>query len=81
MTKTKKHCACASSVQSSEFKGKIVETKTYDEIIENELKKLDVENLTRHVHFLTLFLPEQFLKRGADQRLYTGSFAYTSFNI
>ncbi|CAF4586639.1 unnamed protein product, partial [Rotaria sp. Silwood1] len=58
-----------SSVQSSEFKGKIVETKTYDEIIENELKKLDVENLTRHVHFLTLFLPEQFLKRGADQRL------------
>ncbi|CAF5090401.1 unnamed protein product, partial [Rotaria sp. Silwood1] len=28
-----------SSVQSSEFKAKIVETKTYGEIIENELKK------------------------------------------
>ncbi|CAF0846668.1 unnamed protein product [Rotaria sordida] len=57
----------AGSVQSSEFKAKIVETKTYGEIIENELKKLDVQNLTKHVHFLTLFLPEQFLKRGADQ--------------
>ncbi|CAF2465599.1 unnamed protein product [Rotaria sp. Silwood2] len=57
----------AGSVQSSEFKAKIVETKTYGEIIENELKKLDVQNLTKHVNFLTLFLPEQFLKRGADQ--------------
>ncbi|CAF4972977.1 unnamed protein product [Rotaria sp. Silwood1] len=57
----------AGSVQSSEFKAKIVETKTYGEIIENELKKLDVQNLNKHVHLLTLFLPEQFLKRGADQ--------------
>ncbi|CAF2887577.1 unnamed protein product [Rotaria sp. Silwood2] len=33
----------------------------------NRLGKLDVQNLTKHVHLLTLFLPEQFLKRGADQ--------------
>ncbi|CAF1603342.1 unnamed protein product [Rotaria magnacalcarata] len=57
----------AGSVQSSEFKAKIVETKSYGEIIENEIKKLDVQNLTKHVNLLTLFLPEQFLKRGADQ--------------
>lgn len=56
----------AGSVQSSEFKAKIVETKTYGEIIDNELNKLNVQNLTKHVQLLTLFLPEQFLKRGAD---------------
>jgi dynactin 1 len=56
----------AGSVQSSEFKAKIVETKTYGEIIEGELNKIEVENLTRYVQMLTLFLPEQFLKRGAD---------------
>ncbi len=56
----------AGSAQSSEFKTKIVETKTYGEIIDNELKKIDVHNLSRHVHFLTLFLPEQFIKRGGD---------------
>ncbi len=55
------------SVQSSEFKAKIVEAKTYSEIIESEINKVDVQNLTKHVHLLTLFLPEQFLKRGADQ--------------
>ncbi|CAF0855330.1 unnamed protein product [Rotaria sordida] len=54
------------SVQSSEFKAKIVETKSYGEIIEGELKKIDVHNLSRHVQLLTLFLPEQFIKRGAD---------------
>ena len=56
----------AGSVQSSEFKAKIVETKTYGEIIANELNKIDVQNLARHVQLLTLFLPEQFVKRGAD---------------
>lgn len=56
----------AGSVQSSEFKAKIVETKTYAEVVEAELKKIDVYNLSRHVQFLTLFLPEQFVKRGAD---------------
>ncbi len=56
----------AGSVQSSEFKAKIVEAKTYSEIIENELKKLDVQHLTKHIQYLTLFLPEQFLKRGSD---------------
>ncbi|CAF4117536.1 unnamed protein product [Rotaria sp. Silwood2] len=54
------------SAQSSEFKAKIVETKTYGEIIEGELKRIDVHNLSRHVQLLTLFLPEQFIKRGAD---------------
>ncbi|CAF3351405.1 unnamed protein product [Rotaria sp. Silwood1] len=54
------------SVQSSDFKAKIVETKTYGEIIEGELKKIDVHNLSRHVQLLTIFLPEQFVKRGAD---------------
>ena len=53
-------------MQSSEFKAKIVEAKTYSESIDNELKKLDVHHLTKHVNLLTLFLPEQFLKRGAD---------------
>ncbi|CAF3574555.1 unnamed protein product [Rotaria socialis] len=56
----------AGSAQSSEFKAKIVETKTYGEVIEGELKKIDVYNLSRHVQLLTLFLPEQFVKRGAD---------------
>ncbi|CAF2091547.1 unnamed protein product [Rotaria magnacalcarata] len=56
----------AGSAQSSEFKAKIVETKTYGEVIEGELKKIDVHNLSRHVQLLTLFLPEQFVKRGAD---------------
>ncbi len=27
---------------------------------------MDVQNLTKHVQLLTLFLPEQFLKRGCD---------------
>lgn len=57
----------AGSVQSSEFKAKIVETKSYGEIVDHEIKKLDVQNLTKHVQLLTLFLPEQFVKRGADQ--------------
>ena len=56
----------AGSIQSSEFKAKIVETKTYGEIIENELNKVDVNNYSRYVQYLILFLPEQFLKRGAD---------------
>ena len=56
----------AGSVQSSEFKAKIVEAKSYGEIVEAELNKIDVDHLTRHVQLLTLFLPEQFLKRGAD---------------
>lgn len=56
----------AGSAQSSEFKAKILETKNYSEIIENEVKKLDLSNQSRHVQFLMLFLPEQFLKRGAD---------------
>lgn len=56
----------AGSVQSSEFKAKIVEAKSYSEIIDNELKKLDVKHLNKHVQLLTLFLPEPFLKRGAD---------------
>jgi dynactin 1 len=30
------------------------------------LKKIDVSNFSRHVQFLTLFLPEQFVKRGGD---------------
>lgn len=53
-------------MQSSEFKAKIVEAKTYSDILDHELKKLDVKHLNKHVQFLTLFLPEQFLKRGAD---------------
>ena len=56
----------AGSVQSSEFKAKIVEAKSYGEIIEGEMNKIEVDQLTRHVQLLTLFLPEQFLKRGAD---------------
>ena len=56
----------AGSAQSSEFKAKIVETKTYAEIIEHQLNKVEVEQANRHVQLLTLFLPEQFLKRGAD---------------
>ncbi|CAF0975008.1 unnamed protein product [Adineta steineri] len=56
----------ASSAQSSDFKTKIVEIKTYGEIIEGEVKKIDVHNLSRHVQYLTLFLPEQFTRRGAD---------------
>lgn len=56
----------AGSAQSSEFKAKIVETKSYGEIIESELNKIEVDHLTRYVQLLTLFLPEQFLKRGAD---------------
>lgn len=30
------------------------------------MKKIDASNLSRHVQYLTLFLPEQFLKRGSD---------------
>lgn len=30
------------------------------------MKKLDVNHLNKHIQLLTLFLPEQFLKRGAD---------------
>ena len=56
----------AGSAQSSEFKTKIVEAKTYSETIDYELKKLDVNHLNKHIQMLTLFLPEQFLKRGAD---------------
>lgn len=56
----------AGSAQSSEFKAKIVEAKTYSEIIESELHKLEAANSSKHVNLLTLFLPEQFLKRGAD---------------
>ncbi|CAF3794124.1 unnamed protein product [Adineta steineri] len=56
----------AGSAQSSDFKAKIVEAKSYSEVIESELNKLEANNLTKHVHLLTLFLPEQFLKRGAD---------------
>ncbi|CAF4213226.1 unnamed protein product, partial [Adineta steineri] len=56
----------AGSAQSSDFKTKIVEIKTYGEIIEGEVKKIDVHNLSRHVQYLTLFLPEQFTRRGAD---------------
>jgi dynactin 1 len=56
----------AGSVQSSEFKVKIVETKSYGEIIENELKKIEASDLSRYVQYLKLFLPEQFFKRGTD---------------
>jgi dynactin 1 len=56
----------AGSVQSSDFKAKIVETKSYGEIIDGELKKIDVNYFSRHAQLLILFLPEQFLKRGAD---------------
>lgn len=56
----------AGSVQSSEFKAKIVEAKSYSETIDYELKKLDVNHLNKHLQLLTLFLPEPFLKRGAD---------------
>jgi dynactin 1 len=66
MEKYDEQLKLAGSVQSSEFKAKIVETKTYGEIIENELKKIGADNSSRHVQFLTLFLPEKFLKRGAD---------------
>ncbi len=30
------------------------------------MKKIDVTNFSRHVQFLNLFLPEQFVKRGGD---------------
>ena len=66
MEKYEEQLKLAGSAQSSEFKAKILETKTYGEVIENEMKKLDLANHMRHVHLLTLFLPEQFLKRGAD---------------
>ena len=66
MEKYDEQLKLAGSVQSSEFKAKIVEAKSYSEIIENELKKLDVQNLTKHVQLLTLFLPEKFLKHGCD---------------
>ena len=56
----------ADSVQSGEFKAKIIETKSYGELIDGELKKLHVSNLSRHVQLLTLFLPEQLTKRGGD---------------
>lgn len=35
-------------------------------MLENEVKKIDAYNSSKHVQYLTLFLPEQFLKRGAD---------------
>ena len=54
------------SAQCGEFKAKIIETKSYGELIDGELKKLNVANLSRHVQLLTLFLPEQVTKRGGD---------------
>ncbi|UJR25862.1 hypothetical protein I4U23_007212 [Adineta vaga] len=54
------------SIQSSEFKAKVIETKTYGELIENELRKIEIHNLTQHVQYLTLFLPLQMTKRGAN---------------
>ncbi|CAF0773828.1 unnamed protein product [Adineta ricciae] len=54
------------SLQSSEFKAKVIETKTYGEFIENELRKVQVVNLTQHIQYLTLFLPIQMTKRGGD---------------
>lgn len=66
MEKYEDQLKLAGSAQSSDFKAKILETKSYSEVIENEMKKLDLSNHIRHVQFLILFLPEQFLKRGAD---------------
>ena len=56
----------AGSAQSSDFKAKILDTKSYGEHIDAELKKIEVANLSRHVQLLSLFLPEQWSKRGAD---------------
>lgn len=53
-------------MQSSEFKAKILDTKSYAEHIDAELKKMEVMNLARHVQLLSLFLPEQWSKRGGD---------------
>ncbi|CAF4988031.1 unnamed protein product [Rotaria sp. Silwood1] len=64
--------------QNEQCKKKQIEK--YDEQLKF-VSSVQSKNLIRHVHFLTLFLPEQFLKRGVDQRLYTCSLAYTSFNI
>ena len=56
----------AGSAQSSDFKAKILDTKSYGEHVDGELKKIEVTNLSRHVQLLSLFLPEQWSKRGAD---------------
>ncbi len=66
MEKYDEQLKLAGSAQSSDFKAKIVETKSYGEIIEGELKKIDVNYFSRHAQLLILFLPEHFLKRGAD---------------
>jgi dynactin 1 len=66
MEKYEQQLQRASCVQSSEFKAKIIDTRSYGELIDSELKKIDVINLSRHIHLLTLFLPEQWIKRGSD---------------
>ena len=66
MDKYDEQLKLAGSVQSSDFKAKIVETRSYGELLEGELKKIEAMNLSRHVQLLTLFLPEQWMKRGAD---------------
>ncbi|XP_072353924.1 dynactin subunit 1-like isoform X2 [Scyliorhinus torazame] len=49
-----------------DFKIKFAETKAHAKAIEMELRKMEVQQANRHVSLLTSFMPDSFLRHGAD---------------
>uniref|UniRef100_A0A915JGZ7 Dynactin subunit 1 n=1 Tax=Romanomermis culicivorax TaxID=13658 RepID=A0A915JGZ7_ROMCU len=42
------------------------QTKAWSEIVDNELRKLELENVLQHVRYLRSFLPDNYSKPGGD---------------
>ncbi len=55
-----------SSAGNFDFKQKLIESKNYAKIIENEINKLEIQSLKRYNGYLTTFMSEQFMKRSGD---------------
>ena len=54
------------TVEMFDFKAKFAETKAHAAAIDMELRKLDVQQANQHVNYLCSYMPESFLRRGAD---------------
>ncbi len=54
------------SAGNFDFKQKLVESKNYAKIIENEINKLEIQSLKKYNAYLTTFMSEQFMKRSGD---------------